>query len=59
MRERKVYLPAGADWTEWETGKVWPGGAFVQVEAPVERIPVFLKNGAKVFADMEPLESQE
>lgn len=49
-REREVYLPAGAEWTEWETGAVYDGGRRIRVSAPVDRIPVFIRDGAKVFA---------
>lgn len=49
VRKRTVYLPKGVQWTEWETGRVYPGGQSITVDAPLERIPLFLKNGAKVF----------
>lgn len=48
-RERSVYLPAGAEWVEWETKKRYAGGQEVRVEAPVCRIPLFLRNGEEVF----------
>ena len=48
-REREVYLPAGAQWTEWETGTVYGGGQAIRVSAPVDRIPVFIRDGADVF----------
>ena len=44
MREREVYLPLGADWTDVWTGKTYTGGQTVQVSAPLEQIPVFLKD---------------
>jgi alpha-D-xyloside xylohydrolase len=44
--KRDVYLPAGADWTEAWNGQKFVGGQRVAVEAPIERIPVFLRNGA-------------
>jgi alpha-D-xyloside xylohydrolase len=43
---RKVYLPSGAEWTELHSGKTYQGGVFVDAEAPIEKIPVFLKNGS-------------
>lgn len=49
VRSRLVYLPAGASWTEWETKKVYEGGQEIQVDAPAERVPLFLKNNAQVF----------
>jgi alpha-D-xyloside xylohydrolase len=45
-RSRQVYLPAGADWLDFHTGQRYRGGASVEVEAPLQRIPVFVKAGA-------------
>lgn len=45
-RERAVYLPAGARWTDAWTGEEYAGGAEVTVSAPLERIPLFLREGA-------------
>lgn len=42
---RRVYLPAGASWTEFETGRVYEGGVWVEADAPLEVIPVFLRDG--------------
>jgi alpha-D-xyloside xylohydrolase len=45
---REVYLPAGAEWTDAWTGRVFKGGRSLSVEAPLERIPLFLKNGRQL-----------
>ncbi len=45
-RTRKVYLPSGVDWTDAWSGDLRRGGQWIECEAPLERIPVFLKNGA-------------
>jgi len=45
---REVYLPTGAEWTDPYTGKVYAGGETVTVEAPMDKIPLFLKDGAKL-----------
>ena len=50
-RERRVYLPAGAGWTERETGREYQGGQWVNAAAPIERIPLFVRDGAKVFSE--------
>ncbi len=42
-RDREVYLPAGAQWTNPWTGRQHTGGGMVGAEAPLERIPVFLR----------------
>ncbi|MGY1455047.1 glycoside hydrolase family 31 protein [Streptomyces sp. SS8] len=47
-RERTVHLPAGAEWTDAWTGERYPGGGPVTVPAPLERIPLFLRDGARL-----------
>jgi len=42
---RHVYLPEGT-WVDYHSGRVWQGPADIVAEAPLERIPVFLKAGA-------------
>ena len=48
LRTRDVYLPLGAQWTDPYTGKSYKGGSTVTVDAPLDKMIVFLKNGAKV-----------
>lgn len=43
-RSREVYLPSGAEWKDAFTGKVYNGGKYIKCEAPLEIIPIFLKN---------------
>jgi alpha-D-xyloside xylohydrolase len=45
-REWTVYLPAGAVWTDAWTGTEYEGGQSVTVDAPLDRIPLFLRDGA-------------
>jgi alpha-D-xyloside xylohydrolase len=45
---RKVYLPAGAAWRDAWSGKNFKGGANVNAIAPLERIPLYLRNGRKL-----------
>src|SRR5581483_3389753 len=45
-RQRKVYLPAGARWYDFYTGKVFQGGTRIDAAAPLERMPVFVRAGA-------------
>jgi alpha-D-xyloside xylohydrolase len=47
-RERRVYLPAGSSWTDPWTGEVSEGGATITVAAALDRIPVFLRDGARL-----------
>lgn len=48
MRSRRVYLPEGAKWTSAYNGTVHEGGQWIESEAPLNVIPVFLKNEAKI-----------
>jgi alpha-D-xyloside xylohydrolase len=45
---RTTYLPAGAAWTDAWTGQTYEGGAAVTVDAPLDRIPLFLRDGASL-----------
>ncbi len=46
--ERKVYLPAGCKWTDAYTGKVYDGGCEVTVPAPIDIIPVMIREGSSL-----------
>jgi alpha-D-xyloside xylohydrolase len=50
VRKRKVYLPAGARWTDVATGETHDGGRTVTAAAPIDVIPLFVKEGAAVLA---------
>lgn len=54
-RSREVYLPAGAKWYDFYTGKAQDGGQTVTASAPYERTPVFVPSGAIILTgpDME------
>jgi alpha-D-xyloside xylohydrolase len=43
---RSVYLPAGTRWRSWTTGAMHDGGQTVVVDAPLDTIPVFTRDGA-------------
>ena len=45
-RKRKVYLPAGTAWYDFYSGNVFNGGESIDAEAPLERMPVFVRAGA-------------
>ncbi len=48
MRNRDVYLPAGAKWINWWTGETLDGGKQHRVDAPLERFPLFVRAGAVI-----------
>jgi len=43
VESREVYLPAGCKWTESYTGIVYEGGQTVDAKAPIDIIPVFIR----------------
>jgi len=43
---RNVYLPAGTSWTDFWTGKSYPGGQTIGVAAPIETMPLFVRAGS-------------
>jgi len=43
---RKLYLPAGNSWYDLYTGNFQNGGQYIDAAAPLERIPVFVKEGS-------------
>jgi len=44
-RTREVYLPKGK-WYDWYDGTVYEGGHYVTVNAPLDRIPLFVRAGS-------------
>ncbi len=43
---RPVYLPAGADWYDFWTGHLYSGGQIIQADAPISRLPLFVRAGS-------------
>lgn len=43
---KRVYLPAGADWYDYWTNVRVSGGRTITVDAPIDRIPVFVRAGS-------------
>ena len=63
---RSVYLPAGTSWIDFWTGERIDGGRSVKANAPLERIPLFVRAGSIVpfgpvlqYADEKPAEPIE
>lgn len=46
---RQVYLPEGAKWVHAGTGKEYEGGQTVEVEAQIDTLPVFLRDGKQGY----------
>lgn len=49
MKERKVYLPKGANWTNYWTKEVYNGGQTITVLTPIDEIPIFLKDESRAL----------
>lgn len=45
-RRRSVYLPRGTTWFDFWTGRQYNGGAYVSVDAPLDVIPLHIRNGS-------------
>ena len=48
MTSRKVYLPKGSQWLEHHTGKWYDGGQWVESQAQLDQIPLFIRDGVTV-----------
>ena len=62
-RKREVYFPQSAGWYDFYTGKFQTGGKRTMVDAPYERIPLFVRAGSIIpfgpemqYADEKPAE---
>ena len=44
---KKLYLPAGK-WLDWWSNRVYEGNQWIFVEAPINKIPLFIKEGAVI-----------
>ncbi|PHQ61805.1 MAG: alpha-glucosidase [Sphingobium sp.] len=46
--KRPVYLPAGTAWYDYWTNQRYEGGQTIKVDAPINRMPLFVKAGSIV-----------
>ncbi len=60
-RQREVYLPSGCDWYDFWTGERYSGGQKITAEAPIDRLPLYVKAGSILpfgpetqYADQQP-----
>ena len=45
-KSRPVYLPAGADWYDFWTGKCYTGGQTIIADAPLDTLPLYMRSGS-------------
>lgn len=52
---RKVYLSKGTKWYDFWTNQVYEGGQYIEAEADIDKMPLFVKAGSIIpfSADME------
>lgn len=48
VTKRPVYLPAGADWYDYWTNRRYTGGQTIEVAAPIDQVPLFVRAGSIV-----------
>lgn len=48
QRIRQVYLPKGQNWVNLHTGSIYEGGQTVQLQAPLEHIPLLVIAGSVI-----------
>ncbi len=52
-RVRRVVFPAGVDWIDPVSAVQYDGGSEADVEAPLSRIPVFVRKGSKLITAID------
>ena len=45
---KRIYLPAGCGWYDYWTESYYEGGQWILADAPLDRIPVFVKTGSVI-----------
>jgi alpha-D-xyloside xylohydrolase len=48
IKTRKVYLPKSTIWYDFWTGEAYKGGQSIDAQAPIEKIPLYIKAGSIV-----------
>jgi alpha-D-xyloside xylohydrolase len=56
---RKVYLPAGTDWYNYWTNERVKGGQTIDVSAPIDTLPLFVRAGSIIPLGSEILSTAE
>lgn len=57
---QRVYLPKGNRWYDMNTNTLYDGGQYINIETPLDTIPVFIKEGSIIpFAEFKPYVSAD
>lgn len=46
VASRRVYLPKGAEWIDYWTGRTYQGGQWIEAPTPISQLPLFVRAGA-------------
>ncbi len=57
MTSQKVYLPEGITWHDaWDDGKTYEGGQTIEVQCPLYKIPIFIREHSTIdLGDLDSL----
>lgn len=58
-KSRKVYLPEADGWYDYRTGAYYEGGQWVDAEAEIDHIPVFVREGSILPIGKAALSTEE
>ena len=58
-KTRRVYLPEGGGWYEYFTEKYYDGGQWIDAEAELDHIPVFVREGSIIPKTEAALSTEE
>jgi alpha-D-xyloside xylohydrolase len=47
-RQRRVYLPVGANWRDAWTDERFEGGQWIETNAPLEQIPLYQRGASRL-----------
>jgi alpha-D-xyloside xylohydrolase len=60
IKAYSVYLPKGSKWIDFWTGETYTGGKLIDVQAPIDEIPLFVKAGSIIpFGPFEQYTSEK
>ncbi len=48
VKKHKLYLPDRTEWIDAWSGKKYSGGRYIEVDAPLHKIPIFIRSGSEI-----------
>jgi alpha-glucosidase len=56
---RRVYLPTSTGWYDYWRGDYYEGGREIEIEAPMDRTPLFARQGCAIAVNLAPQQFAE